>query len=79
MTETRKSTDPCRSCWHCLNYIRRIPNMLLDGPVTGNSTVDWHTDQYRQPDQWHRGDKEVDADDVWDRFEIDAPPKTTDT
>ncbi len=35
MTEIRKSTDPCRCCWHCRYFIRPLPIAgMLDGPVT---------------------------------------------
>jgi hypothetical protein len=75
VTEVRKSTDPCRCCWHCRFFIRPIPiEFLLDGPVTDVCTVD-RIDHYAQPDQWHHGDKDVLPDDVCDRFEIDPPPK----
>ena len=79
MTEIRKSTDPCRCCWHCRYFIRPLPIAgMLDGPVTDVCTVDRYPNQYLQPDQWHQGDKDVLPDDYCERFEIDPPPKTTD-
>ena len=78
VTQVRKSTDPCRCCWHCRHYIRPLTIDLLDGPVTDVCTVDRFPAQYLQPDQWHQGDKDVLPDDYCERFEIDPPPTTTD-
>ena len=77
MSEVRKSSDPCRCCWHCRFFIRPLTITMLDGPVTDVCTVDRCPDQY-QLDQRHQGDKDVLPDDYCERFEIDPPPKTTD-